>query len=367
MYSSKQASQGGSRDKEDVVVDLRSDTITKPGPAMRAAMAAAEVGDDVFRDDPTVLALEARVAAMAGKEAALFVPSGTMGNLICVLSHCWGRGAEVLLGDMSHIYIYEQGGVAQLGGVHTRALTNRKDGTFSLKELEAKVREDDVHLPVTTLVAIENTHNKCGGCTLPREWIKDLVNTCRRLNLPVHCDGARLMNASVSQGVPIKELLEGIDSASICLSKGLGAPVGSVIVGTKAFMEKAIRLRKVLGGGMRQCGIVAAAGLWSLDNMMGQLSVDHSHARSLAEVVNKAGQGKVLVEDVQSNIVIMRVEEEVASGMEVVERLGEVGVRTLEFAKDKVRFVFHGDISEDMANIANQKVEEVIKQIIKEK
>lgn len=365
MYSSAQASEGVPRGEKDVVVDLRSDTITKPGPEMRAAMAAAEVGDDVFRDDPTVLALEERLATMTGKEAGLFVPSGTMGNLICVLVHCWGRGAEVLLGDLSHIYIYEQGGVAQLGGVHSRALTNRKDGTFCLKELEAKVRGDDVHLPVTTLVAVENTHNKCGGCAVPREWLKELVSTCRRLNLPIHCDGARLMNASVSQGVPMKDLLDGIDTASICLSKGLGCPVGSVIVGTKAFMEKAIRLRKVLGGGLRQSGILAAAGLWSLDNMVEQLSVDHSHARNLAQVVNKVGQGKVLVEDVQSNIVLMRVEEEVASAMEVVEKLAKVGVKTSEFAKDKVRFVFHGDISQEMANIANKKAEEVIQQLLK--
>jgi len=271
-------------------------------------MANAEVGDDVFRDDPTVLALEARIAAMAGKEAALFVPSGTMGNLICVLSHCTGRGQELLLGDLSHIHYYEQGGVATLGGVHPRTLKNREDGTFCLQELQDKVRADDAHLPVTSLVAIENTHNKCGGRVLPLDWLEELGATCRQLGLPLHCDGARIFHAVEHLGVSLAKLLEQCDSASICLSKGLGCPVGSVIVGSKALMARALRMRKALGGGMRQVGVLAAAGLFALDHQVARLSEDHKHARVIAEAVIRIGKGRLTPRQVDTNIVIVRVE-----------------------------------------------------------
>jgi len=287
------------------VVDLRSDTITRPSQGMREAMANAEVGDDVFRDDPTVLRLEERMARLTGKEAALLVPSGTMGNLICVMAHCWGRGAEVLLGDRSHIHIYEQGGVAQLGGVHPRTLTNLDDGTFSLEELKEKLRADDPHLPVTKLVAIENSHNKCGGACLPLQWLEEVGTTCSQLGLPLHCDGARLLNAAVSQGVEVSLLLKHCSSASICLSKGLGCPVGSVIVGSRSLIERAIRLRKVLGGGMRQVGVLAAAGLYALDHHVSRLAEDHLHARAMAEVINTMGEGKFVVRKVDSNLVIV--------------------------------------------------------------
>merc|ERR1712106_820713 len=330
MYSSGKKLEGGGDDV--IVVDLRSDTVTQPSKEMREAMASAEVGDDVFRDDPTVLELEKRVANLAGKEAALYVPSGTMGNLICVLAHCWERGAEILIGDRSHIHIYEQGGVAQLGGVHPRTLKNLEDGTFSIEELEAKVREDDQHLPITTMVAIENTHNKCGGRALPLEWLEQLGKSCKRLGLPLHCDGARLFNAAASQGKEIGDLLKHVDSASLCLSKGLGCPIGSVIVGTKELMQKAIRVRKVLGGGMRQIGILAAAGLYALDHQVDKLADDHKHAQNIATIINASGNN--------------------------------IQVRALEWTKTELRLAFHCNISSELADAANMKMEQVINKLL---
>jgi len=350
------------------VVDLRSDTVTKPSQGMRDAIAGAPVGDDVFRDDPTVLLLEKTMAEMSGKEDALFVPSGTMGNLISVLAHCSERGAEVLLGDKSHIHIYEQGGVAQLGGVHPRTLHNLPDGTFSLEELQLKIREDDPHCPVTSLVAFENSHNKCGGIAVSQDWISELSAVCRKNNLPLHCDGARIFNSCVSQGVDLKTLLQHTDSSSICLSKGLGCPVGSVIVGSTKFIQKAIRLRKVLGGGMRQSGILAAAGLYALENNVKLLAEDHRHAKSLAEAINIAGKGRFKVDlaSVQTNIVISWVDPAVAHPTQVEDALaaGDVQVLAIQFSADQVRFTFHNMISDEDAELATLKVVETIEKLL---
>lgn len=349
-------------------IDLRSDTVTQPSLEMREAIAQAPVGDDVFRDDPTVLQLEKKIAEMSGKADALFVPSGTMGNLICVLAHCWERGSEVLLGDLSHIQLYEQGGVAQLGGVHPRSLRNLDDGTFSIREMELKVRSDDQHHPVTRLVAIENSHNKCGGRALPKQWIADLSSTCRKYNLPLHCDGARIFNSCVSQGEDLSSLLQGVDSASICLSKGLGAPVGSLIVGDKTIIARAQRLRKALGGGMRQAGLLAAAGLYSLEHMVSRLQEDHTHARIMAEAINLAGQGRFTVnmETVETNIVLMWVDPTVAQPSQIIERLeqGDVRVRAIQFSAEQVRFVFHCMIGPEDTEAAAAKVTEVIHQFL---
>merc|ERR1711892_344320 len=361
MYSSGKKLEGGGDDV--IVADLRSDTVTQPSKEMREAMASAEVGDDVFRDDPTVLELEKRVATMAGKEAALFVPSGTMGNLICVLSHCWERGAELLLGDRSHIHIYEQGGVAQLGGVHPRTLRNLDDGTFSIEELVAKVREEDCHLPRTTLVAIENTHNKCGGRALPLEWLEKVGETCKGLGLPLHCDGARLFNAAASQGKEIGDLLKHVDSASLCLSKGLGCPIGSVIVGSKELMQKAIRVRKVLGGGMRQIGILAAAGLFALDHQVDKLADDHKHAQNIATIINTVGKDRFVVNKVDSNLVIVWVDPTLTTPGAVVSQLAigdKIQVRAMEATQTELRLAFHSNISQDMAEAANCKVAQVL-------
>jgi len=263
-------------------VDLRSDTVTQPTPAMRQAMAQAEVGDDVYGEDPTVNRLQEKAAEMLGKQAGLFVASGTMGNLVAMLSHCQ-RGDEVILGNKAHTFLFEAGGISALGGVHSCQVPNQPDGTLALEDIEAAIRPDDAHHPITRLVALENTHNRCGGAVLTPEYTHQVGELAHQHGLSVHMDGARLFNAAAALQVPACALVEPVDSASICLSKGLCAPVGSVLVGSEEFIQKAHRIRKMLGGGMRQAGILAAAGLVALERMTGRLAEDHARARRLAQ------------------------------------------------------------------------------------
>jgi threonine aldolase len=263
-------------------VDLRSDTVTKPTPEMREAMAEAEVGDDVYGDDPTVNQLQEKAAAMLGKEASLFVPSGTMGNLIAVMVHCH-RGEEAILGDMSHIYLNEAGGIAALGGVYPHPVRNQLDGTIHLDDIRAAIQPKDVHKTVTRLVCLENTHNICGGTPISADYISQVGRLARENDLKLHMDGARIFNAAAALDVDIKELVAPVDSVMFCLSKGLISPVGSMLVGTKEFIVRAHRLRKMLGGGMRQVGVLAAAGIVSLEKMTGRLKQDHARAKKLFE------------------------------------------------------------------------------------
>jgi len=265
----------------DNVIDLRSDTVTQPTPDMRRAMAEAVVGDDVFGEDPTVNRLEERVAALLGKEAALYVPSGTMGNLIAVLSHC-GRGDEMILGDKAHIFLYEQGGAAALGGVQPHTVPNQPDGTLDLDQVRDSIRSDNDHFPVTRLIALENTQNRCGGRVLRPAYVDAAGALAHEHNLSLHVDGARLWNAAVALGVPPARLVAVADSVNVCFSKGLGAPVGSAVAGNRDFVRRARRMRKQVGGGMRQAGILAAACLVALDEMVDRLAEDHANARRLA-------------------------------------------------------------------------------------
>ncbi|CAG0915478.1 unnamed protein product [Notodromas monacha] len=265
-----------------MILDLRSDTVTRPSQVMRQRMSEAEVGDDVFGDDPTIKKLERKVAEILGMEAGLFVPSGTMGNLLAVMTHCCSRGSEVILGDKSHIFLYEQGGYAQFGGVSTKTVETLPDGTFSLKELVSKFSGSKSHCATTSLICIENTSNFVGGRVLPVEFIDSVVELANTRNLPVHVDGARLFNAAVSSGFPPSRLVKGCASCNICLSKGLGAPIGSVLVGKEDFIARARRTRKALGGGMRQVGILGAAGLVALENIQ-RLHEDHANAKKFAE------------------------------------------------------------------------------------
>ncbi|OEL34659.1 putative low-specificity L-threonine aldolase 1 [Dichanthelium oligosanthes] len=243
------------------VVDLRSDTVTKPSEAMRAAMAAAEVDDDVRGADPTARRFQEEMAAIMGKEAALFVPSGTMGNLVSVLAHCDVRGSEVILGDASHVHLYEAGGISTVGGVHPKTVRNNPNGTMDVDEIVAAIRHPDgaLYHATTRLICLENTHGNCGGKCLSVEYTDKVGEIAKAHGLKLHIDGARIFNASVALGVPVDRLVKAADSVSVCLSKGLGAPVGSVIVGSKAFIDKARILRKTLGGGMRQVGVLCAA------------------------------------------------------------------------------------------------------------
>ena len=263
-------------------VDLRSDTVTHPTPEMRAAMASAPVGDDVYGEDPTVNRLQELAAGMMGKEAGLFMASGTMGNLAGILAHCQ-RGDEVIVGRKNHVFLHEAGGISVLGGVHSNQLPNQPDGSLALEDISAAIRSDDPHEPITRLICLENTHNGCGGVFQTPEYTRQVSEFAHQRGLAVHLDGARIFNAAVIQGIKAKELASPVDSVTFCLSKGLCAPVGSVLCGSKAFIAKAIRLRKMLGGGMRQAGILAAAGIIALETMVDRLSDDHTRAQKLAD------------------------------------------------------------------------------------
>ena len=262
--------------------DLRSDTVTKPTPEMREAMAEAEVGDDVYMDDPTVNALQEKAASMLGKEDSLFVPSGTMGNLLALLVHCQ-RGDEAIVGDKSHIYMNEAGGMAALGGIHPHPVKNQADGTLALEDIRASIQFEDVHHTISRLICIENTQNVCGGIPLTAEYTAQVGKLAKENNLLFHIDGARIFNAAAALNVDVKDLTAPADSVMFCLSKGLVAPVGSMLVGTKKFINRARHLRKMLGGGMRQAGVLAAAGLISLEKMTGRLGQDHTRAKNLFE------------------------------------------------------------------------------------
>lgn len=263
-------------------IDLRSDTVTQPTEKMRQAMANAVVGDDVYGEDPTVNRLQAMAAERMGKEAGLFVASGTMGNLISVLVHC-GRGDEAIMGDCAHTFVYEGGGTAALGGVHPHTIPNQPDGTLLIEDIQHAVRGDDPHFPRSRLLILENTQNKCGGLSIARDYMLEAAAVAREHDLAIHLDGARIFNAAVDQGVPVVDLVDMVDSVTFCLSKGLCAPVGSVLCGSQDFIAEAVRIRKQLGGGMRQAGILAAAGIVALDEMVDRMAEDHAHARELAE------------------------------------------------------------------------------------
>lgn len=263
-------------------IDLRSDTVTQPTPEMRATMAAAEVGDDVYGEDPTVNRLQEISAAQMGKEAGLFVPSGTMGNLIAVLAQC-GRGDEAIMGALGHTFLFEGGGVAALGGVFPHTLPNQPDGSLKLDDIRSAIRPDDVHHPVSKLVILENTHNRCGGVPLSKEYTREVSELAHRHGLGLHIDGARIYNAAATLQDSPAELADGADSVTFCLSKGLCAPVGSVLCGSQEMIARARRIRKQLGGGMRQAGILAAAGIFAIEHMTHRLIDDHRRARQLAE------------------------------------------------------------------------------------
>jgi threonine aldolase len=305
------------------MIDLRSDTVTRPTPAMREAIYRAEVGDDVMGEDPTVNRLEQLAAERMGKAAALFVASGTMGNLAALLAHCQ-RGDEVILGDLAHTFLYEAGGISALGGIHPRTLPNQPDGTLRLDQIEAAVRPDDPHFPRSRLVALENTHNRCGGVALPPDYFDAVRHVADRHALLVHLDGARIFNAAVALGVDPREITQHVDSVTFCLSKGLSAPVGSLLCGDVDLIYRAHRVRKMLGGGMRQAGVLAAAGIVALEQMVDRLAEDHACARRLAEGIAAIPGFSIDLERVQTNLVYFDLAPGVElTGPQVAERLRE--------------------------------------------
>ncbi len=321
-------------------VDLRSDTVTRPTPEMRAAMANAEVGDDVYGDDPTVNRLQEMAADMLGKQAALFVPSGTMGNLAGILAHCQ-RGDEVILGKQNHTYLHEAGGISVLGGVHSCQLDNQPDGSLLISDIEAALRSDDPHEPVTRLVSLENTHNHCGGTVQTPETTRRIADFVHPRGLKVHLDGARIFNAAAALNVNVKELTAPVDSVMFCLSKGLCAPVGSVLCGDKEFIKRAHRLRKMLGGGMRQAGILAAAGLIALQKMTRRLGEDHTRARNLAEGLSE-NHAIVLDGAPQTNMVFFDLASHVKlSTAEITAKLKDYGILVSASGPRRFRLVTH--------------------------
>ena len=327
------------------VIDLRSDTVTQPTPAMREAMYQAEVGDDVFGEDPTVNQLEAIAAERLGKEAALFVVSGTMGNLVALLTHC-GRGAEVILGNRSHTYLFEQGGMAALGGIMPFPIPNQPDGTLRLVDVERAIRADNAHFPRTRLVCLENTHNMCNGTPLTAEYTAQVARLAHDHNLRVHLDGARVFNAAAALGMDVRELVREVDSVMFCLSKGLCAPVGSLVCGSASFVAEARRARKVVGGGMRQAGILAAAGVVALEQMTERLVEDHARAKRLAEGL--AQIPGIEVAPVTTNILYFQLTDEVSkTSGEVEHALAERGVLLLGRELGRFRAVTHYWISDE--------------------
>jgi threonine aldolase len=287
-----------------MLIDLRSDTVTLPTQTMRDAMYRAEVGDDVYKEDPTINRLEEIAASRMGKEAALFVPSGTMGNAIAVLTHA-GRGQAVMVGDESHIYHYEAGGPSTLGGSPMWIIPNNSDGTLDLAKVHAGIAdESDEHVAPTALLCLENTHNRCGGRVLSVEQMREAANLAHAHNVVVHVDGARIFNAATALGVPVSALVQPVDSVMFCLSKGLSAPVGSMLVGSHEFIRRARRTRKLLGGGMRQAGILAAAGIVALEQMVERLTDDHEQAKRLAHGLADYPHIDINVDNVVTNIIM---------------------------------------------------------------
>jgi threonine aldolase len=345
------------------MIDLRSDTVTKPTLGMRCAMYSAEVGDDVYEEDPTMKKLEEIVATLFSKESSLFFPSGTMSNLAAILTWCSSvQSSEIIVGDKSHIFLYEQSGASQFGGVSYRTVANLQDGSMDLSTVLECIREPDIHEPSTELICIENTHNVCGGKIIPETFMVDLHKLAREKQIPIHLDGARIWNALTKTNTKPAEMAKYVDSLTVCLSKGLGAPIGSLLIGKKTFIEKARRTRKALGGGMRQTGILAAAGLKALDDFeQGILAIDHLRCQRIADALNKNPYHKwcQIEEKIDTNILFIKIItnpnlEYNASKIANIFRKKNILVSV--WSPTLLRMVFHRDLTDTDI----EKVEEAI-------
>jgi threonine aldolase len=323
-------------------------------------MAEAEVGDDVFGEDPTINRLEEMAAVRLGKEAALFVASGTMANLVSLLAHC-GRGDEIILGSQAHTFLAEQGGSAAIGGIHPRTLPNQPDGKLDLDDIKFAIRGDNIHFPRTRLIILENTHNGCNGYPLDADYMQAVGEIARRQKLKIHVDGARIFNAAIALNVDPKDLVAEADSVSFCLSKGLAAPVGSVICGTQNFIDKARRARKVVGGGMRQAGVLAAAGIVALNEMVSRLADDHANARKLADGLSDMEGLDIDPNGIKTNIVYFEITRKDLSAIELEKRLNVEGVKISAFGPQRLRAVTHYHIGSEDIDIALDRFLKILK------
>ncbi len=339
--------------------DFRSDTVTHPTEAMRTAMAAAEVGDDVYGEDPTVIKLEEKAAKMLGKEAGLLVSSGTMGNLIAVLAVC-GRGDEVIMGTYGHTFLHEAGGVSALGGVVIHTIPNQEDGSLALEDIESAMRNpSDFHEPISRMVIVENTQNACGGKALDAEYMRSVG--LKELGFHFHVDGARIFNAAVALNVPAANLVEQADSVTFCLSKGLCAPIGSVLCGDRQFIKRARRIRKMLGGGMRQAGIIAAAGIVALDSMIDRLAEDHVRARNLSDGLAQIPGVQLTKGSPNTNMVFFKLDPALGiSNQTLIEEIKARGVLINDTSDGEIRLVTHNDINDSAIERCLEALKEVV-------
>jgi threonine aldolase len=346
--------------RDNSLVDLRSDTVTLPTPAMRQAMFEAPVGDDVYGEDPTINRLEALAADRLGKEAAVFVPSGTMANLVCLLAHC-ARGEEAIMGHMAHTFLFEAGSSSAVGGIHPNTVPNQPDGTLKLSDIEAAIRDpQNEHYPRSRLICLENTHNRCGGAVLTPAYMAQVRALADLHGLSIHLDGARLFNAAVALNVSPSLLARDADSVSFCLSKGLSAPVGSLACGSEGFVRLARRQRKLLGGGMRQAGILAAAGIVALETMVDRLAEDHANAKRLAEGLASLPGIKVDPELVPTNIVIFELAADALSPAQLAKGLSARGIKMGAIGRHRMRAVTHHGVEGEGIEIALSAVREVL-------
>ena len=345
------------------VIDLRSDTITQPTDEMRKAMAEAEVGDDIYGEDPTVNRLEEMGAEMLGTEASLFTPSGSMSNLIAVLTHC-KRGDEVIMGSECHMFWNEVGSASTLAGVQVRTVPDGPQGGIDPHDVETATRsKENIHFPPTGLVCLENTHNRCGGTVLSPDDTKAVVDVAHQNDIPVHLDGARIFNTAVYLEVPVSELVKDVDDCSFCLSKALSAPAGSLLCGSRDFVEHARKWRKMLGGGMRQVGVLAAAGVVALQTMVDRLADDHAHAAHLAGGLPQIPGISLDPDQVQTNIVIFELDQGLGSTQHFISRLAQEGVKVTYPGERRVRMVTHRHIAADDVDEALVRVSKVVAEL----
>ena len=332
------------------MIDLRSDTVTLPTNEMKQFIMDSPLGDDVYGEDPSVNLLQKKIAKIFNKESALFVPSGTMANLISVLTHC-NRGDEVILGNKSHIFFYEAGGISAFGGVHSHQINNNDDGTININDIVSAIRKKgDDHFPKTKLICLENTHNACYGSPINTDFFNEVKNIAKKHNIPIHLDGARIFNAAIALNKSVDELTKDCDSVSCCLSKGLSAPVGSVILGNKNFISKAKSLRKALGGGMRQAGLIASAGIFSLDHMINRIKDDHSNAKILASELNLIKNLEINLNQVHTNIIFLYNRDKTLSNQNLLLSLEKNNIKIDYKGNSKFRLVTHSGFRKEDIN-----------------